>query len=103
MIRTTLMALTALAATAALTAPASAEQSMTVKLAGKSTAASYVAIVKAARAVCKPDTGAEIYSIFVADDCVKTTISAALDKVADPALSQYAANREALALTLASN
>ena len=89
------MALSTVAAAVALAAPASADQTATVRLQGKAPAAVYASIVKAAHAVCKPENGAEIYSLYVADDCVKTTIAAALEKISDPALNQYVKNREA--------
>ena len=101
MIRT-LIALSALSVTAALAAPAFAEESIKVDITGKAPAAQYATIARAARAVCRPPAGMDIYNIYSTSDCLKTTIAAAIEKTGDAALSQYAANREAF-LTLASN
>ena len=101
MIRTTLMSLTALAALAA--GPALADESVSVPLAGKSPAAAYAAIARAARAVCRTPAGMDIYNIYSVADCEKATMAATIAKVADPALTQYFINREVMLVQVASN
>ena len=95
-----LTALTVLAASAALTAPAFAEDT-TVKIAGKTPAAAYASIESAARRVCLSPSD-QIYSVYLASNCVAETIAATLAKVGDPALLQYSQARQTF-LKLASN
>ena len=103
MIRTILTGACAVALAAVAAAPALADEPVTLKLAGMSTSTSYAAVVKAAHKVCRPDHGSEIYVIFMADDCVKQTIDATVAKIGDPALVQYAADRETTLLSVAAN
>ncbi|HTK36247.1 MAG TPA: hypothetical protein VL358_13305 [Caulobacteraceae bacterium] len=98
-----LIALSGFVAAVALAVPAFAEDSVNVVLAGKSPSAAYAAIAKAARAVCRTPAGMDIYNVYSVAECQKATVTSTIAKVGSPALSQYAASREALRLQLASN
>ncbi len=91
MIRT-LSALSALAMTVALAAPASADPSFTrtVSLAGKSPTQAYDAIVDAARSLCRGTGAGDIHGIYTPAPCVQEIVKNTLARVDVPGLSQYA-------------
>jgi hypothetical protein len=92
MIRT-LSALSALAMTLALAAPASASAdptTRTVSLAGKSPTQAYEAIVDAARFLCRGTMAGDIHGLYAPAECVQDIVKTTLARVDVPALSRYA-------------
>ena len=90
MIRT-LSALSALAMTMALAAPASAAPgTRTVSLAGKTPTQAYEAIVDAARDLCRGTMAGDIHGLYAPAACVQDIVKNTLAHVDAPALSQYA-------------
>ncbi len=84
--------LSTVAALSILAAPAFAAD-VTVNLAGKTPAAAYAKIVRAARTACNVP-GADIYAPLVHDSCVTDTVKATVVKLANPQLNSYLAARE---------
>jgi hypothetical protein len=100
MIRTAVLSVLAMAGALA-SAPAFAEGSVSVPVAGKSPAEAYAAIVTAAQAVCRGLEPGDPHGLFKTGACVRGAVDAAIQEAKSPALTQYAAG--ASYLHLASN
>jgi hypothetical protein len=97
-----LICLSAFAAAVALAAPAFAEDSVRVEVIHKSPAEAYVAIVTAARSVCRGIIPGDPHGLYTSEDCVQSAVDAAVAQAKIPALTQYA-NGAVRDLHLASN
>ena len=86
MIRSIVLAATAIALAAA--APASAAE-MRVKVAGKSAAEVRAEIVKAASTVCLQDIRGEALAGYMYPACIRASVNDAVAKINNPALSAY--------------
>jgi hypothetical protein len=91
MIRSTALALSALAlivAVPAAAAPVAAGQ-VRVQLAGKSAAQVRGEIVRAASTVCWQDVRGESMALYIYPSCVRASVNAAVSKLNNPAVSAY--------------
>lgn len=77
----------AASAIALLSAPAAFAGEVTVKVAGRTTAAVHADIVKAATAVCQEDAGSLASDVL--PYCIRDVARAAIVKVGSPTLSAY--------------
>ena len=79
----------AASASALLSAPAAFAGEVTVKVAGRTTAAVHADIVKAATSVCQEDNGSTTYGADVLPYCIRDVARAAVEKVGSPTLTAY--------------
>ncbi|PHY13187.1 hypothetical protein CSW58_07435 [Caulobacter sp. B11] len=102
MIRSTALALSALALiVAAPAAAAPAGGQVRVQLAGKSAQQVRGEIVRAASTVCWQDLRGETMALYIYPSCVRASVNSAVSKINNPAVSAYNAANPAQPLAYA--
>lgn len=101
MIRSTALALSALALIVAAPAAAAPAGQVRVQLAGKSAQQVRGEIVRAASTVCWQDLRGETMALYIYPSCVRASVNTAVSKINNPAVSAYNAANPAQPLAYA--